>query len=96
MRDEAYLMHQTSLLNDPKYADMVLVAQGPHPHTGVSERRTFYCHKVILASRSTYFDLLFGSGGGAAGITAFCTAFCRHALAMPPALNDPSAPAASV
>ena len=64
MRDEGYLMHQTSLLNDPKYADMVLVAEGPHPHTGVTERRTFYCHKVILASRSTYFDLLFGSGEG--------------------------------
>ncbi len=62
MRDEGYLMHQTSLLNDPKYADMVLVAEGPHPHTGVSQRRTFYCHKAILASRSTYFDLLFGSG----------------------------------
>lgn len=62
MRDESYLMHQTSLLNDPKYADMVLVAEGPHPHTGQVERRTFYCHKVILASRSTYFDLLFDSG----------------------------------
>ena len=65
MRDEGYLMHQTSLLNDPKYADMVLVAEGHHPHTGISEQRTFYCHRVILASRSTYFDLLFGSGKGA-------------------------------
>ena len=91
MRDEAYLTHQTSLLNDPKYADMVLVAEGPHPHTGISQRRTFYCHKVILASRSTYFDLLFGSGEGAAGTTASC----HCALAMLPALIDPSAPAAS-
>ena len=62
MRDESYLAHQTSLLNDPKYADMVLVAEGPHPQTGYIERRTFFCHKVILASRSVYFDLLFGSG----------------------------------
>ena len=70
-------MHQTSLLNDPKYADMVLVAEGPHPHTGVFQRRTFYCHRVILASRSTYFDLLFGSGEGA----TYTMAGCHHTLA---------------
>lgn len=63
MRDEGYLTHQTALLNDPKYADMLLIAEGPpNPSTGAVERRTFYCHKVILASRSTYFDMLFGSG----------------------------------
>ena len=26
------------------------------------ERRRFYCHRAILASRSTYFDRMFGSG----------------------------------
>lgn len=25
-------------------------------------RRRFFCHRAILASRSTYFDRLFGSG----------------------------------
>ena len=68
MRDEGYLTHQTALLNDPKYADMLLIAEGPpNPSTGAVERRTFYCHKVILASRSTYFDMLFGSGEDSAG-----------------------------
>ena len=28
------------------------------------ERRRFYCHRAILASRSTYFDRMFGSGAG--------------------------------
>lgn len=26
------------------------------------ERRRFFCHRAILASRSTYFDRMFGSG----------------------------------
>ena len=26
------------------------------------ERRRFHCHRAILASRSTYFDRMFGSG----------------------------------
>ena len=78
MRDEGYLTHQTALLNDPKYADMLLIAEGPpNASTGAVERRTFYCHKVILASRSTYFDMLFGSGE--------CSTGC-HSLIMLPCL----------
>ena len=63
MHDEGHLAHLASLFNDTKYSDMVLVAEAPWPfREGTPPRRRFHCHRAILASRSSYFDRMFGSG----------------------------------
>ncbi len=36
------------------------------------ERRRFHCHRAILASRSTYFDRMFGSGAAPVSFCCCC------------------------
>lgn len=64
MHDDEHLAHLALLFNNTKYSDMVLVAEAPWGMCAgmAPERRRFYCHRAILASRSSYFDRMFGSG----------------------------------
>ena len=43
------------------------------------ERQRFYCHRAILASRSTYFDRMFGSGVLPEALQHGCEADWLHA-----------------
>ncbi|EIE18689.1 hypothetical protein COCSUDRAFT_60000 [Coccomyxa subellipsoidea C-169] len=63
VHDEEHLAHLASLFNNTRYSDMVLVAEAPWAYVeGTPVRRRFHCHRAILASRSSYFDRMFGSG----------------------------------
>lgn len=64
MHDEGHQAHLAALFNDTKYSDMVLIAEAPCSCPNETPfRRRFYCHRAILASRSSYFDRMFASGG---------------------------------
>ena len=53
-----HLANIAGLLDNPRYADMEVVARG----TGGTAVQRFACHRAILAARSSYFDRMFFSG----------------------------------